>query len=81
MAARSAAAVRSIPDSSVQAQQTLVAPLEVADGDLVRCAIAPYLFLARTSGGALLLEPVGAQSRYLAAKAKVTGVRPSGPAG
>lgn len=81
MAARSAAAAQSIPDPSAQAQQTLVAPLEVADGDLVRCAIAPYLFLARASGGALVLEPVGIQSRNLDPKAKLTGARPGRPAG
>ena len=33
---------------------------EVADGDLVRCGLAPYLFRVRRDGGAMLLEPVGA---------------------
>ena len=31
---------------------------EIADGDIVRCDIAPYFFRARTSGAALLLEPI-----------------------
>ena len=53
MAARGAAAAQSTPDPSAEVQQALVAPIEVVDGDLVRCAIAPYLFLARTSGGTL----------------------------
>jgi hypothetical protein len=37
-----------------------VGRFEVADGDLVRCGLAPYLFRARRDGGAMLLEPVGA---------------------
>ena len=79
MAARDAAAAQSTPDPSAPAQQTLMAPLEVADGDLVRCAIAPYLFRARTTGGALLLEPVGDQSRNLAPPLKVTVPRSGHP--
>jgi len=43
-----------------QPEQPMPTSLEVADGDLVRCAIAPYLFRARTVGGSLLLEPAGA---------------------
>lgn len=31
---------------------------EIADGDIVRCDIAPYFFRARTCGAALLLEPI-----------------------
>jgi hypothetical protein len=35
---------------------------EVADGDLVRCGLAPYLFrVRRDGGGAMRLEPVGAE--------------------
>ena len=75
MAAQGGAAAQSTSDPSAQAQQTLVATLDVADGDLVRCAIAPYLFRARTMGGALLLEPVGAQSRNLDPQSKVTVAR------
>jgi hypothetical protein len=67
------------PRSFSTGQQTLMAPLEVADGDLVRCAIAPYLFRARTTGGALLLEPVGDQSRNLAPPFKVTVPRSGHP--
>ena len=43
-----------------QPAQPMPTALEVADGDLVRCAIAPYLFRARTVGGSLLLEPAEA---------------------
>ena len=81
MAARGTEAAQSTPDPSAQDQQTLVAPLEIADGDLVRCAIAPYLFRAHTRGGALLLEPVVTQSQNLAAQPKATLARSGRPAG
>jgi len=32
--------------------------LEIADGDIVRCAIAPYFFRAHASGAALQLKPI-----------------------
>ncbi|MFZ1429654.1 MAG: hypothetical protein WAS21_23145 [Geminicoccaceae bacterium] len=32
--------------------------LEIADGDIVRCDIAPYFFRAHASGAALRLEPI-----------------------
>ena len=42
------------------------------DGDLVRCAIAPYFFRVRTTCGSMLLEPVSAEeATALAAEADV----------
>lgn len=32
--------------------------VEIADGDIVRCDIAPYFFRAHASGAALRLEPI-----------------------
>lgn len=52
-------------DLPEQDQKILLAPLEVTDGDLVRCPIAPYLFRARITGGSLLLEPIGAEGQKL----------------
>jgi hypothetical protein len=50
-------ALAAIPPSRATAGR-----FEVADGDLVRCGLAPYLFrVRRDGGGAMLLEPVGAK--------------------
>jgi hypothetical protein len=50
-------ALAAIPPSRATAGR-----FEVADGNLVRCGLAPYLFrVRRDGGGAMLLEPVGAK--------------------
>jgi hypothetical protein len=42
------------------------------DGDLARCAIAPYFFRVRITSGSMLLEPVSTQeATALAAEAGV----------
>jgi hypothetical protein len=46
---------------------------EVADGDLVRCGLAPYFFRVRRDGGAVLLEPVGAVEAAALAAAGALG--------
>jgi hypothetical protein len=49
-------ALAAIPPSRATAGR-----FEAADGDLVRCGLAPYFFrVRRDGGGAMLLEPVGA---------------------
>ena len=49
-------ALAAIPPSRATAGR-----FEVADGDLVRCGLAPYFFrVRRDGGGAMRLEPVGA---------------------
>ena len=49
-------ALAAIPPSKATAGR-----FEVADGDLVRCGLAPYFFrVRRAGGGAMRLEPVGA---------------------
>jgi hypothetical protein len=45
---------------------------KIMDGDLVRCAIAPYFFRVRITSGSMLLEPVSAgEATTLAAEADV----------
>ena len=47
---------------------------EVADGDLVRCGLAPYFFrVRRDGGGAMRLEPVGAAAAAALAAAAAGG--------
>jgi hypothetical protein len=46
--------------AAIPPSRATVGRFEVADGDLVRCGLAPYLFRVRRDGGAMLLEPVGA---------------------
>ena len=42
------------------------------DGDLVRCAIAPYFFRVRITSGSMLLEPMSTEeATTLAAEADV----------
>jgi hypothetical protein len=79
MTARDAKAAQSIHDPLERVQQALPAAPEIVDGDLVRCPIAPYLFRARTLGGSLLLEPVGAQRRHLELRPKAAVARSSRP--
>lgn len=55
MAARDAERCRSDEPAEYPATSCRV---EIADGDIVRCDIAPYFFRAHASGAALRLEPL-----------------------
>jgi hypothetical protein len=45
---------------------------KIMEGDLVRCAIAPYFFRVRITSGSMLLEPVSTEeATALAAEAGV----------
>ena len=64
--------------AAIPPSRATVGRFEVADGDLVRCGLAPYLFrVRRDGGGAMLLEPVGAEeAAALAAAGVLSGVAP-----